>query len=139
MPSKDINEFWIGKPSARKPQLQANAKKRRKRIVGQPGPSDGSTGIFDSSSDEDLKVDGDTVTHPKTKISLPNVLSIQAHQRAFEAAWLTLLPLLANDGDIKRVLVVIHRLVIPHLANPVILMDFLSDCCDLGAFGFVNV
>ena len=86
---------------------------------------DGSTGIFDSSEEEE------EVIHSTSK-KTPDLLSVTAHKRAFAAAWMACLPLLTREDQLKRVLAIVHQTILPHLPNPAMLLDFLVDCCSHG-------
>ncbi len=65
--------------------------------------------------------------------------SLSSHRTMFTRAWLTLLPRLFIIGDIKktkayaaRALSVMHRGVVPHLTKPILIMDWITACVDLG-------
>lgn len=125
MPSTadDLNTFWTVRPvpTMRKAKLKPSAS------VDKTAPVE--RGIFDDSSDEDV---GPATDPSQPKMHTPGVISVAAHRKAFQAAWLAMLPHLREERELKRVLVVLHRLVLPHLPEPAVLMDFLADCCDHG-------
>lgn len=54
-------------------------------------------------------------------------------QKAFQSAWQALLPKLRNEDQVKRVLAVFHRLVLPNLPKPNMFLDFMVYCCNMGA------
>lgn len=56
-------------------------------------------------------------------------------QKAYQSAWQALLPRLTNQDQVKRVLSVFHKLVLPNLPKPNLFLDFFVYCCDLGALG----
>jgi len=65
--------------------------------------------------------------------------SLSSHRAVFTRAWLTLLPQLSVGADVKktrtsatRVLNIMHRGVIPHFTRPILLMDWITSCVDLG-------
>ncbi|KAI9571455.1 CBF/Mak21 family-domain-containing protein [Boletus coccyginus] len=64
--------------------------------------------------------------------------SLQAHRAVFTRTWLTFLPHLssvstsANRVLTTRALNVMHRGVLPHLTRPILVMDWISACVDLG-------
>lgn len=125
MPSfgEAISTFWAGAPSRRVEEAAARPKKKRKR-------EDGSTGIFDAPSEED---EAPQTEAKAVKQKLPTLLDITAHRKTFSAAWFAMLPQLKSEGELKRVLVVLHSRIMPHLHRPAALMDWLADCCDAGA------
>ncbi|KAJ2670563.1 Maturation and nuclear export of 40S ribosomal subunits interacting protein [Coemansia spiralis] len=62
----------------------------------------------------------------------PSVLSPVAHKKAFSEAWLALLRLPLTPDIYKQVLLTMHKRIIPHMADPKSLMDFLSNSYDSG-------
>lgn len=119
MPSQTdhINRFWAASIDlVKKPTTRPNKKRKT---------NDGSTGIFDSSDEEE-------VLHSTNKSRTPDLLSVSAHKRAFAAAWMACLPLLTREDQLKRVLAIVHQSILPHLPNPAMLLDFLVDCCSHG-------
>jgi len=61
------------------------------------------------------------------------LLSLPQHRREFSTCWLTFLRQPHPDAMVKRMLVNLDRDVVPHLANPALLIDFLTDAYNLGA------
>ncbi|KAG1756402.1 CBF/Mak21 family-domain-containing protein [Suillus paluster] len=64
--------------------------------------------------------------------------SLQAHRAVFTRSWLNFLPHLSsvstssNRALTTRALNIMHRGVLPHLTRPVLVMDWISACVDLG-------
>ncbi|XP_065174834.1 nucleolar complex protein 4 homolog [Sycon ciliatum] len=58
--------------------------------------------------------------------------SIAAHRRVFSSAWLSFLRLPLPSSVLVRVLNNIHTNVMPHMLNPKLLIDFLTDAYDAG-------
>lgn len=59
--------------------------------------------------------------------------SLHSHRAVFTRAWLVLLPHLSTDQHLaSRALSVMHRGVLPHLTRPVLAMDWVGACVDLG-------
>ncbi|KAG0705095.1 CBF/Mak21 family-domain-containing protein [Suillus ampliporus] len=64
--------------------------------------------------------------------------SLQAHRAVFTRTWLNFLPHLSsvstssNRALTTRALNIMHRGVLPHLTRPVLVMDWISACVDLG-------
>lgn len=137
MPTEDehLNGFWAGEPPqkvARSGKSGKTASKKRKRSAKDVGELDTSTGIFDDSDDDDME-DGLASTAVTTKASGQHVLrNLQMHRKAFSSAWRNFLATGLGEEDVKRVLVMLHRQVLPHLVEPGMLVDFLADCTDYG-------
>lgn len=75
--------------------------------------------------------------------------SLGSHRAVFTRAWLALLPRLFIDPSeqrlgrggkkkanalVVRALNVMHRGVLPHLTRPVLVMDWIGECVDLGKY-----
>jgi len=63
--------------------------------------------------------------------------SLGSHRAVFTRAWLTLLPHLSGRSDIfkalaTRALNIMHRGILPHLTRPLLVMDWIGECVDLG-------
>lgn len=58
----------------------------------------------------------------------------QEHRRVFGNAWLTFLKLKLPSKVYKRVLVLLHEKVMPHMSSPVLLTDFLTSSYNVGEF-----
>ncbi|GAA6007681.1 hypothetical protein JCM10207_004838 [Rhodosporidiobolus poonsookiae] len=127
--SSELNEWFCATPTV-KAASASNSKKRK----ADDDRADGSTGIFDDSSSESGS-EPDTVKQlnsAQRKKSLPALLSLVAHRRAFQDCWLAILALPIREEDSKRVLIMLHRQVLPHMTEPRRLMDWLVDCADKG-------
>lgn len=67
-----------------------------------------------------------------------SLYSLQAHRAVFTRTWLNFLPHLlsvstsSNRALTTRALNIMHRGVLPHLTRPVLVMDWISACVDLG-------
>lgn len=133
----DINAFWAGEPGNKtgkvvRPNAAKSVGKKRKRSQADVG--DGSTGMFDDSDesdDDDITATRKAGTEPK-RVGQHELFSLEMHRRVFSEAWTAFLGSSMSEDDIKRVLVMLHRQIMPHLVDPSILIDFLADCCDYG-------
>lgn len=126
--ASELNEWWCAAPTMSK-AAAALSKKRK----GAPSTKidDGSTGVFDSSSEEEEEV-ATKFSSKDAKKLLPPLLSLPAHRRAFQDCWLALLSLPLDEGEAKRVLVILHRQMLPHMTDAKRLMDWLVDCTNSG-------
>ena len=59
-------------------------------------------------------------------------LELKIHQKAFSSAWLALLRLPLSSEVHKKVLLNLHTDVLPHMTDPKLLMDFLTDSYNTG-------
>jgi hypothetical protein len=57
---------------------------------------------------------------------------LSAHKKAFGACWLAFLKLTIPMDIYKSILSKMHSHIIPHMARPIMLMDFLKDSYDAG-------
>ncbi|GAA5849657.1 hypothetical protein JCM8547_000524 [Rhodosporidiobolus lusitaniae] len=129
--ASELNEWFCATPTIKASSSSSNPKKRK----ADDPRADGSTGVFDSSSSES-ESDNETIkslTSAQRKKSLPALLSLVAHRRVFQDCVLALLALRGiAEEDSKRVLIMLHRQVLPHMTEPRRLMDWLVDCADRG-------
>lgn len=64
--------------------------------------------------------------------------SLQAHRAVFTRTWLTFLPHLSSMSTsadrvlTTRALNIMHGGVLPHLTRPILVMDWISACVDVG-------
>ncbi|KWU46226.1 CBF-domain-containing protein [Rhodotorula sp. JG-1b] len=129
----ELNEWFCATPVVR----TSTSNGSRKRKADDPR-ADGSTGVFDSSSEEgDSEAEAaervaKSLARKGNKRNVPKLLSLVAHRRAFQDCWLALLGLPIREEDSKRVLIMLHRQVLPHLTEPRRLMDWLVDCAEVG-------
>ncbi|KAK4700927.1 U3 small nucleolar RNA-associated protein 19, partial [Phenoliferia sp. Uapishka_3] len=137
--ASEINEWWCAPPVASKLATaitSGNGKASKKRKLNSLAPAvvdDGSTGVFDSSSEEeDEDASKPKLSSKDRKRLLPPVLTLQAHRRAFQDCWLGLLSLPLDESEAKRVLVILHRQVLPHMTDPKRTMDWLVDSTNSG-------
>lgn len=136
MPTLDehLNAFWAGEPSlkARKPKSSRQHGKKRKRGGASTAELDTSTGIFDDSDEEESDDGSKSDSKPEKVSGLHELRTLHAHRKIFSSAWRTFLATGLNEDEIKRVLIMLHRQVLPHLLEPGMLVDFLADCTDYG-------
>lgn len=136
---EDINAFWAGQPKSRTGKAgkakASKLNKKRKRATADSG--DGSTGIFDDSDESAVSSGEEEAANARLaiterKVGQHELHSLTAHRKAFTQAWTMFLGLHLGEDEIKQVLVMLHRQVMPHLLDPSILIDFLADCTDYG-------
>lgn len=133
-----------------------------------PKPSRKVSASADDSSDEEPDKEGedadddwrkffdeDTTTAEKTKkpgarlhkLTIHQSLhSLPSHRAVFTRAWLALLPKVSAVRDAEkskslssRALGVMHRGVMPHLTRPVLIMDWVGGCVDIGLCFFFGL
>ena len=73
-----------------------------------------------------------------SKKSGPAILMLAAHKRAFNDCWLTLLKLPMTEESYKKILLMMHKKIIPHMTEPTMLMDFLTQSYDAGKSQTLN-
>uniref|UniRef100_G1SI14 Nucleolar complex associated 4 homolog n=1 Tax=Oryctolagus cuniculus TaxID=9986 RepID=G1SI14_RABIT len=60
------------------------------------------------------------------------VVHLKEHRKAFQAMWLGFLKHKLPLGLYKKVLVILHDSILPHLAQPTLMIDFLTSAYDVG-------
>ncbi|RLN75136.1 hypothetical protein BBJ28_00011879 [Nothophytophthora sp. Chile5] len=76
------------------------------------------------------KADADSKTKKAKKAK--GLRSVKQHQHAFSLAWIATLRLKLPQAAYKKVLVQLPDEIMPHLANPLLLADFLTDSYNIG-------
>lgn len=61
-----------------------------------------------------------------------DMLSSKNHRALFSKSWLKILRCELSMDGYKKVLLVIHKKVIPYMTEPTLLMDFLTDSYNAG-------
>ncbi|OZJ03196.1 hypothetical protein BZG36_03333 [Bifiguratus adelaidae] len=65
----------------------------------------------------------------KSKSAFPNLLT---HKKALSICWLEFLKLPLTSDMYKKTLMIMHKRIIPHMPQPTLLMDFLTDSYNAG-------
>ncbi|XP_003461208.1 nucleolar complex protein 4 homolog [Cavia porcellus] len=60
------------------------------------------------------------------------VTHLKEHRKTFQAMWLGFLKHKLPLSLYKKVLVTMHDTILPHLAQPTLMIDFLTSACDVG-------
>ncbi|XP_010602556.1 nucleolar complex protein 4 homolog [Fukomys damarensis] len=60
------------------------------------------------------------------------VIHLKEHRKVFQAMWLGFLKHKLPQSLYKKVLVTMHDTILPHLAQPTLMIDFLTNACDVG-------
>uniref|UniRef100_A0A674C6X2 Nucleolar complex associated 4 homolog n=1 Tax=Salmo trutta TaxID=8032 RepID=A0A674C6X2_SALTR len=69
------------------------------------------------------------INMPSQESELTNYLE---HKRAFERLWLGFLKYKLPSSMYKKVLVILHDSILPHISNPTVMIDFLTAAYDVG-------
>lgn len=92
---------------------------------------------FENYPEEDEDIETFYAGKPKVTKSMitggkGNILKVSSHKSSAQKAWLAFLSLPLTMSDIKQVLSILHVRVIPNIAKPQMLMDFLTEAYDHG-------
>jgi len=142
----ELNEWWAATPVIIKSAITTarlgpgTKKRKREELAAAAAADDGATGIFDSSSEDEAAGEEDLgaaaaakrLNAKQKRKALPPLLSLNAHKKVFQEAWLALLTVRLDEAERKRILVILHRQVLPHMTDPKRFMDWLVDCTDAG-------
>ena len=147
----ELNAWWVSELGAKPPK----PKKSKKGPTGAGSSSDEEEmkGKYDDDDDENddwrkfFEDEPVTSEDGKTKSGLrlhqmtvhQSLHSLSSHRAVFTRAWLCLLPRLSDPGRSEtsralavRALNLMHRGVLPHLTRPILVMDWIGSCVDLG-------
>ncbi|KAF8930859.1 CBF/Mak21 family-domain-containing protein [Dissophora ornata] len=113
--SKELDEFWTGNPDP-------NGDK--KEYTGE--------GFGFSDDEEDEEVEDLTKDASAAHIKRHPLLVLYNHRRVFSDCWIAILKLPFTTVIYKKTLLIVHKRIIPHLPQPTVLMDFLTDSYNAG-------
>ena len=82
--------------------------------------------------DEDLNNLLTEIKRSKKADSKNYVLDLKQHRRVFSTAWIAFLALPMTSEIHKKVLLNLHSDILPHMTDPKLLMDFLTDSYNTG-------
>ncbi|KAJ8589171.1 CBF-domain-containing protein [Rhizopogon salebrosus TDB-379] len=137
----ELNEWWVEELGAKPPKH-----KSAKADIGEDEDAEPE----DENDEDDWRKFFDEDTNAKdakpkgvkgrshTLTFHQSLHSLQAHRAVFTRAWLNFLPHLSSVSTSSdralttRALNIMHRGVLPHLTRPVLVMDWISACVDLG-------
>jgi U3 small nucleolar RNA-associated protein 19 len=82
----------------------------------------------------DVEDDENDAKKPATKErqQQPPLLQLRVHKQTFSKGWLAILRLPMTEEYYRRTLLIMHKRILPHLAEPRLLMDFLTDSYNVG-------
>ena len=141
----ELNSFWVPELAAKPLKSKQSSKKGStdvdlsdEEVNDQANENDDWRKFFD----EPVSADADKPKGPGVRLHKMTVHqslhSLGSHRAVFTRAWLTLLPRLSRPSNFKalatRALNVMHRGVLPHLTRPLLVMDWIGECVDLGQF-----
>ncbi|KAF9345322.1 hypothetical protein BGX26_003284 [Mortierella sp. AD094] len=112
--AKELDEFWTGNPDP-------NGDK--KEYIGE---------TFGFSDEEDDTVEDLTKDTSATHVKRHPLLTLFNHKRVFSDCWIAILRLPFTTVIYKKTLLIVHKRIIPHLPQPTVLMDFLTDSYNAG-------
>ena len=87
---------------------------------------------FGFSEDEDDAVEDLTKDTSAAHVKRHPLLTLFNHKRVFSDCWTALLRLPFTTVIYKKTLLIVHKRIIPHLPQPTVLMDFLTDSYNAG-------
>ncbi|KAI8890159.1 CBF-domain-containing protein [Backusella circina FSU 941] len=118
--ASEIDEFWTVNPT--KYEAKVEKKKNIDDLLGDEGLL---------SDEDDMEVEEDANTKKKASKKHP-LLQLSVHKRGFSNCWLSLLKLPLTEEMYKKILLILHKRILPHLSEPKLLMDFLTDSYNIG-------
>ena len=146
---RELNEWWVTELGKKPPKPKQS---KNSTDEGLSTDEEHEKGEGDEEDDDWRKFfdEEQAVAEENGKSKGPNVRlhqltihqslhSLSSHKAVFTRAWLTLLPRFSVPGDLEkskalaaRALNLMHRGVMPHLTRPIIVMDWISACVDIG-------
>ncbi|KAG1754382.1 CBF/Mak21 family-domain-containing protein [Suillus lakei] len=137
----ELNSWWVEELGI-KPQKHKGAKGGAEEDddteSGNENDEDDWRKFFDEDSNAKDTKKHSVKARAHTLTFHQSLYSLQAHRAVFTRTWLNFLPHLSsvstssNRALTTRALNIMHRGVLPHLTRPVLVMDWISACVDLG-------
>ncbi|KAI8984139.1 hypothetical protein BDF20DRAFT_905204 [Mycotypha africana] len=118
----EIDEFWTVNPSKYEPQS--------KKTNSEEDDVLGDEGLLSESEVEEEKEQAKKDGTRKKKMH--PLLQLKVHKRSFTDCWLQLFKLPLTEEMYKKILLILHKRILPHLSEPKLLMDFLTDSYNVG-------
>jgi len=96
--------------------------------------------FFDSKPEEEVQENSGNEGRASELSTHEALHSLQSHRSQFSAAWLAVLQHVKKSPEqSSRVLSILHRSILPHLLQPIQLMDWISACVDFGKLAVLQV
>jgi len=142
----ELNTWWVEELGAKPPKHRSakGATEEEDPESADENHEDDWRNFFDEdASTKDTKTKG-IKGRAHTLTFHQSLHSLQAHRAVFTRTWLNFLPHLSsvstssNRALTTRALNIMHRGVLPHLTRPVLVMDWISACVDLGEATFMG-
>lgn len=115
--ASEIDEFWTVNPAKYESKTEKN---KTDDLLGDEG----------LLSDEDMEEETEE-NAGKSKKKHP-LLQLLVHKRGFSECWIKFMKLPLKEEMYKKILLILHKRILPHLTEPKLLMDFLTDSYNVG-------
>ncbi|KAI9279872.1 hypothetical protein BY458DRAFT_431465 [Sporodiniella umbellata] len=115
----EIDEFWTANPNQYEEKSDKKTKTEDEELLGDEG-------LLSDSGEED-----EEQTSGSKKRSHP-LLLLSVHRRDFSECWINLLRLPLSEELYRKILLILHKRILPHMTEPKLLMDFLTDSYNIG-------
>jgi U3 small nucleolar RNA-associated protein 19 len=109
----EIDEFWTGHPD---PEYAAKAKE--------------DPDAFTDSSDEEEEATKEIAEKKGPRKHM--LVRLSVHKKALQTCWLAYMRMPLTNDLYKKTLLIMHKRIIPHMTDPRLLMDFLTDSYNAG-------
>ncbi|ORZ19354.1 CBF/Mak21 family-domain-containing protein [Absidia repens] len=123
--NSELDDFWALHPNTLNPAM----KKDNDTTNDDKDDMDDLLGGSLSDVEDD---DNDKDTKKQSPKKLAPLLQLSVHKKSFTNAWLAILKLPLTEEYYRRTLLIMHKRILPHLSDPRLLMDFLTDAYNAG-------
>ena len=144
----ELNSFWVIELATKPPKPKQASKKGSTDADLSDDEEEVDQANKDENDDwrkffdvEQVSPDADKTKGPGLRLHKMTIHqslhSLASHRAVFTRAWLALLPRLSGQSEnfkalATRALNIMHRGVLPHLTRPLLVMDWVGECVDLG-------
>ncbi|KAI7871719.1 CBF/Mak21 family-domain-containing protein [Spinellus fusiger] len=128
MPTEEseIDTFWTENPEVGKEKGEGFEDEEEDALM-EDTMDDILGGSLDPAADDTTEA-----TSTKVKAKRQPILQLKVHRRGFGLCWIAVLKLPLTEEIYKKTLIVLHKRVLPHMLEPKMLMDFLTDSYNQG-------
>jgi U3 small nucleolar RNA-associated protein 19 len=121
--ASEIDEFWTVNPT--KYESKSTKSNKTDDLLGDEG-------LLSDSDIENVEEETPANKGKNTKKRKHPLLQLGIHKRGFSDCWIKLLKLPLTEEMYKKVLLILHKRILPHMYEPKLLMDFLTDSYNVG-------
>lgn len=152
--ASELNSWWVEELGVKPPKPKGSKKGKSNDTASdddepepeeQAGDDDDWRKFFEDEEPSKKSNASATGVRVHTLTIHQSLHSLRSHRAVFTRTWLSLLPRLLGSATTNhsktlasRALNVLHQGVMPHLTRAILVMDWVSECVDMGELGCIS-